>query len=111
MKLSSTSIVADNNNHRITLKITAGPKAFPLTLTNKIMKLSNPSATIVEQEIADYDTPLTFESLTSARHSRYAPKTEPSSSGPSTSSRRPKATRRRSPASWSARSQAVRSPR
>lgn len=67
MKLSSTSIVADNNNHRITLKITAGPKAFPLTLTNKIMKLGNPSATIVEQEIADYDTPLTFESLTSTK--------------------------------------------
>ena len=67
MKLSSTSVVADNNNHRITLKITAGPKAFPLTLTNKIMKLGNPSATVVEQEIADYKTPLTFESLTSTK--------------------------------------------
>ncbi len=67
MKLSSTSVVADNNNHRITLKITAGPKAFPLTLTNKIMKLGNPSATVVQQEIADYGTPLTFESLTSSK--------------------------------------------
>ena len=67
MKLSSTSIVADNTNHRITLKITAGPKAFPLTLTNKIVKLGSPAAAVVEQEIADYDTPLTFESLTSAK--------------------------------------------
>lgn len=67
MKLSSTSIVADNTNHRITLKITAGPKAFPLTLTNKIVKLGNPAAAVVEQEIADYDTPLTFESLTSTK--------------------------------------------
>ena len=67
MKLSSTSIVADNTNHRITLKITAGPKAFPLTLTNKIVKLGSPAAAVVEQEIADYDTPLTFESLTSTK--------------------------------------------
>lgn len=67
MKLYSTSVVADNNSHRITLKITAGPKAFPLTLTNKIMKLSSSGATVVEQQIADYDTPLTFESLTSTK--------------------------------------------
>ena len=67
MKLYSTSVVADNATHRITLKITAGPKAFPLTLTNKIMKLGNSSATVVEQAIADYDTPLTFESLTSTK--------------------------------------------
>lgn len=67
MKLYSTSIVADNTNHRITLKITGGPKAFPLTLTNKVLKLGSSAATVVEQEIAAYDTPLTFESLASTK--------------------------------------------
>lgn len=111
MKLYSTSVVADNNSHRITLKITAGPKAFPLTLTNKIMKLSSSGATVVEQQIADYDTPLTFESLTSTK--TFTVRAEDGTEQQWTIDLESQATaiRPKSPASWSAKSQAARSRR
>lgn len=67
MVLYTTIIVADNDSKTATLDIRAGLDAFPLIISKKTFKANHYATTIVEPEMADYDTPLVFESLESVK--------------------------------------------
>lgn len=65
MELYSTSSVANNDTKTITFKITSGVDAFPLVISKKNIKTNNSATRIFPASVADYDSPIVFESLKS----------------------------------------------